>query len=246
MKIKYNTLMDYIKCPAYYKFKHVNKLTPEGIMGREYIWETLLKTVYYFYNTIKDENRIPKETEIKEYWAELYVEKEDELLFKDTSLKRNQLDSAHEFLKKFYIKHQYNPGIPVGVDVRYSIRIGNHEIEDGYIQLIRVMDGKVQIVYFDNGTYFPDDFRIKNDMRFTLMAYAYRHIFKEKENEFLYTHIRKGREMNVYRKQSDFNKLIRMLDNIGNAIENNLYWQKINHLCKSCPYSEACTNWDGR
>ena len=78
------------------------------------------------------------------------------------------------------------------------------------------------------------------------MAYAYRHIFKEKENEFLYTHIRKGREINVYRKQSDFNKLIRMLDNIGNAIENNLYWQKINYLCKSCPYSEACTNWDGR
>jgi len=246
MELKYDSLMDFIKCPALYKFKHRDNISLRELIGRDYLNNILIKTIYYFYNTILDEDRIPKEKEIIDVWSDLYVMKEKQLIFKNPTMRKEQLNYAREYLKKFYLKHKYNPGIPIGIDIRYDINIGNHKITNGKLQLIRIKDDKTQLVFFDNGRYIPDDFRRDNDIRFSLMAYAYRNIFKIKEEEFLYTHSRKAKEINVFRNQADFKKMINALDSIGKAIENNLFWQRISYLCKSCPYNEICTKWDGR
>lgn len=246
MNIKYDTLIDFLKCPVLYKFKNEDNIKLNKMMGRDYLEKSLINAIYFFYNIIQDEQRIPAERELLNYWSKLYVDKKDDLIFSNSNIERRQVDYCHEFLKKFYIKYGKNPGIPVGVNIPFDIQVGSHKIIDGNIQLILARDEKVDIIYFDNSMNLPDDFRQANDIMFTLIAYAFRTIFGQKENRFIYNHVRKGTEIDVHRSQADFNKAIRMLDNIGQAIEQGLYWQRISYLCKNCPYSELCTEWDGR
>lgn len=245
--IEYEALLDFLACPALYHFKHERKDKVNKYMGRKVIDKILIDSIYYFYNTILKENRVPSETELKNYYGEQFAEKEDLLNFKTSQQKkRYTMQYPGEFLKKFYIKHRDNPGIPIAVNEKFDVELGKHTIKNCNLQLVKMVGKKTEIMYFSNASYSPDTFKKNNDIKFSIMSYGFRNIFKQKEDRFVYNNVRAGKFLEIYRSNWQFKKMITMLDNIAEIIDQELYWQNIHYLCKACAYSEICYNWRGR
>lgn len=240
-------ILDFMNCPLKYKFKHINKVETKEKSARETFSETLHKTIQYFYNVIKDEQKIPSNAELRDYWGDLWLNDLDteKILYNTTNEKSRLTRKGYSYLQTFYQNHKYNPGIPIGVNVDYAINLGNYSIS-GNIELIRVKDGKVQLVYFSTSQYKPSEFQILNDISYTLTSYAYRQMFKEKENELICYHLATGKEIILYRNHKDVEKVLTTIDNIYNTIKDNRYWQRMSYLCSQCPYQDYCTNWTGK
>lgn len=247
MEIEYQALLDFLACPALYLFKHQRKDKVESYMGRKVIDDILTNTIYFFYNTILEEERIPSETELKNFYGTQFAEKEDLLKFKTSQQKKRYTQKyPGEFIKKFYIKHRDNPGIPIAVNEKFDVELENHKIKNCNLQLVKMVDKKTHIMYFSNASHNPDTFRKNNDLKFSLMSYGFRNIFKQKEDKFIYNSVRKGKFLEIYRSNWQFKKMVATLDNIAEIIDQELYWQNINYLCKACAYSDICYNWRGR
>ena len=236
-----------MNCPLKYKFSHINKIEPKEKSARVLFRESLHKTIQYFYNVIKNEERIPSNTELREYWGDIWLNDLDieKVLYNNSNEKGRLTKKGYSYLQKFYQNNKYNPGIPIGVNVDYTIQLDKYSIS-GNIELIRSKNDKIQVVYFSTAQYQLSEFQILNDINYTLTSYAFRQMFGQKEDALISYHLATGKEIFLSRGRKDVEKVLTTIDNIYNTIKEGRYWQRMSYLCTQCPYQDFCTNWTGK
>lgn len=246
VELSFNEITDFINCPLYYKFKYIDKLRAKNKGIKDFFKKTIHKTIHYFFNIIKDEKRIPSDTELRNYWGDLWFADLDteKIIYGNSSEKSRLTKKGYELLQKFYRSQKGNPGIPVDINLKYNINFNKYNIL-GNIELIREINNKIQVVYFSTATYALDEFRQKNDVGYTLSVYAFREIFKRKEDQLVSFHLKTCKEIYLHRDRKNIEKVLSSINNIYKIIENDLWYWRDSYLCKQCEYQEHCINWRG-
>jgi len=246
MEFTHQGLLDFMNCPLKYKFKHINKLEIAEKSSRELFRESIHDTIKYFYKTIMEEDRIPKNEELRSYWGDIWLEGVDikDILYNNKNERSIFTKRGYSLIQKFYQHNKYNPGTPIGVDVDYNINLDKYNIK-GNIELIRSKNNRIEIIYFSTSRYLPSEFQNNNDLSYTLSSYAYRQIFNLKEDGLINYHLKTNKEISLNRSSQDIEKVMSTIDNIYSTIKQELFWQRMDYLCKQCPYQDYCTNWTG-
>jgi len=248
IEFDYDSLITFMRCPLRYKFEYVNKIDTEKEGIKRFFSETIHETIKHFYKTLKDEGVKLTQKQLHNFWGNLWLEDVDteKIIYGNKSEKSKLTKKGYSYLNKFHRYNSSNSGTPIEVGLDYNINYMNKYKLSGNIELIRRTRVKLQIVNFSTSRYVPDEFRQKNDIRFTLNSYAFRQIFEKEEDETLYYHVRTNKKVPVYRGQNDYEKLLTIIDNVYKCIEEDLYYPRISYLCKQCKFHDFCTAWKGQ
>lgn len=257
MKIHIDEVMDYVTCPALYKFKDVDKLEPpqhgKGRPSKNSILElydaALHKAIAYLFNSVQD-GFFPSLSNLSKRWGYLWVKPrsdQEDIRFMQTSWRdthNTKRIQGWTKLQDLWAYYKENTGSPIMVNYPYEIQIGKH-ILVGNIDLVSIMkneNGRERIVM----TEFITDERqapflhIRRDWRVTAASYAFRKIMQVNEEKIVYHGIISGKLTETKRDEQDFQQLEHLLDSIDHMRQNNVFYPVFNERCLTCPYQKYC------
>ncbi|ABS83748.1 RecB [Bacillus phage 0305phi8-36] len=257
MRIHIDQVIDYVSCPALYKFRNVDKLEPpQPKKGRptknsivELYDEALHKAVAYIFNSVQD-GRYPSLTNMKNRWGKLWIApraKQEDIKFKQVSwrdtheLKRKQ---GWDKIEKLWLHYKEDPGSPIMVNYPYTVQIGKHTLE-GTIDLVRVAkkeNGRehIEMVEFITDERNAPFLHTRRDWRVTAASYAFRKIMKANEEKIVYHGIISGKLLDTTRDEQDYKQLEHLLDAIEHMQTHEIYYPVFNERCNSCSYQKYC------
>ena len=243
----YDSLITFMRCPLRFKFEYLEGIETGQESIKIFFKQTLHQTMKHFFKKLDEDEVILTQKQIHDYWGDLWLADVDseKIIYGNASEKANLTKKGYSYLNKFHRYQSDKPGVPIKVDLDYSIDFMDEYKFSGNIELIREKDNNIQIVNFSTSRYVPDNFRKQNDIRFTANSYAFQKIFEQKEDEIIYYHIRKNKSVNLHRDEDDYKKLLTIMDNVYKSIEDELFYPRISYKCKQCPYHKHCTAWKG-
>lgn len=247
IKVDFKAIDDFIKCPLLYKFRYIDKVETDKKDADEKLQESLVETVQDFYKKILDEDKVMSFKQLRVYWSDTFYKDKDkyDIIGRTSFNKSHDPKNTRRFIKNFIDRYETNPGTPIGVEVGFEVKLPKMVVT-GQLPVIRKINGKVDLLYIDSTFYNPDEFRADNYLFFTVMSYAYRKLFGEKEDQISYYNGYKDKLLVTTRDENDYKKDFVQIENIATIIKNNLFYQDYSYSCKSCPYQWECDHWDGK
>lgn len=243
----YDSLASFLKCPLRYKFKYKDNIIVDCFSHKMFSKQTLIETFKHFFKELEKGNVISSKA-LKDYWADKYMRNcdADKILYSYDKNKRRDIRRCYSLLNKFYRYIASEPGTVVAVDLDYEIDYMEKYKIYGNIDLVREnKDKQIEMAFFNFSQYKPQSFMIKNDIEVTMNSYAFNKIFKKEEDVSLFYHIKTNTIQNAYRNHKDYNKLLTIIDNVCECIDNEIYYPRHSYFCKQCKYNQYCTNWSG-
>jgi hypothetical protein len=243
-----------MECPMKYHLVFDHKV-PYHQPIREKFNECMRKTILFFYYSLLNENQITQE-KLKQKWGQLwftYISPEgmalrnERVILSNTpadAVRKLELEGASMVIN-FYRQNQTKRVLPIAVDYSYRIPIGNHVLVDSLELIRQVKDGEkdvVEVVDFKTSEYKPDIFMTTHDLKLTMQVYAYRRLFKMKEQRILYHFLKGGKEIYSYRDDDEMKRFEMTVIAVANAIEKKLFYPNYSYLCNSCTLRMECDN----
>jgi hypothetical protein len=145
----------------------------------------------------------------------------------------------------FYRQNQFKKVLPIAVDYGFRLPIGNHTLVDNLELIRQVKDPAgdiVEVVDFKTSEYKPDIFLTTHDMKLTMQVYAYRRLFKMKEQRILYHFLKGGKEIYSYRDDDEMRRFEVTVNSVANAIERKIIYPHYSYMCNGCPLRMECNN----
>jgi CRISPR/Cas system-associated exonuclease Cas4 (RecB family) len=257
MRIHIDEVMDYVTCPALYKFKDVDQLDPpqhgKGRPTKNSVIElydvALHKSIAYLFNSVQD-GFYPSKMNLSKRWGFLWTKPradQEDIRFRQTSWRdTHQIKNKQgwEKLQKVWEYYKENDGAPIMVNYPYEIQIGEH-ILVGTVDLVRVVKnekGREEIVM----TEFVTDERnapflhVRRDWRVTAASYAFRKIMQVSEQKIVYHGIISGKLTETKRDEQDYQQLEHLLNSIDHMSKHDIFYPVFNDRCLTCPYQKYC------
>lgn len=259
MEISIEELQTYLDCPAKYLFEHKYNLPKEKNDRTEYN-QAIHKTISYLYFSMLGE-RLPSAKQMKDKWASIWQEaKGQKGSLKDTLLQDRQpvmtdnrrvrgdkyVVDGMELIHNFYHFNKDKFGIPIAVDQEFRVPINGVTIT-GKFELVRESIDKstsnrfIEIVDFKTGSKVTDNFLIQNDLRMTIMAYAFRNLFNGQEDRLVYNYLKTGEEVYTRRTEKEFDRMKATITAVAEGLQNERFYPRQSFMCKSCPFKDACS-----
>lgn len=257
MRIHIDEVMDYVTCPALYRFKNVDKLEPpQPKVGRptknsivELYDKALHKTVSYIFHRVQD-GVYPSIRNMGKKWGFIWIKprsEQEDIRFRHTSWRDTHKLKEDQGWKRIQLLHEHyqeNPGTPIMVDYHYEVEIGSHILE-GTIDLVRAVTnekGREEIVMTE---FITDEknspfLHIRRDWRVTAASYAFRKLMRVNEQKIVYHGIISGKLFNTERQEDDFGQLEHLLNTIEHMRGQDMYHPVFNEQCITCPYQKFC------
>lgn len=252
MEITIDELYTYLHCPAKYDFKFNQQMEAkeqQSILFKE----ALHKTIYYFFFSVMNE-RMPTLAQLKDKWAHTYLEVFGETfdkndIFKTTQVQKNRRDPLQikgiEMLHNFYHFNKDNPGVPIAVNQEYRVPVGNLVIK-GTFELVREIvdpaNGRryIELVDFKTTDKSLDYFAVKNDLSLTIASFAFRNLFRAKEDRTKYHYMNTGRDIIVPKDERDYKRLEAIVSGVSRGIVEQHYYPRQTYMCRTCEFKEIC------
>lgn len=247
MRISVQELKDYIRCPLYYKFVHMNKL-PETKDINYYYNERIKLCLSFYYFSLIDRKVKSFESILRKWESVWFGNDMCELFNKDTlNTKSNE---AVMLLTKVYKRIIKEKITPVAVNFNYEVIFpGEENIHvTGEIDLIRIINDRTrkkqtQLLFLCMSRYYPDSFMIKSNLFFSLASYAFRDSFKEKEDSIIIDSVYGKEDVLTTRTGGDFSRARKSVENICRGIKNNVFYPTSNKIaCSNCAFKLFCIN----
>jgi CRISPR/Cas system-associated exonuclease Cas4 (RecB family) len=245
MKIAFNDLMEYVKCPIIYLMKTVYGKDEPSM--KDQFNKGIKKVLNNFFFRIMD-NEILTAEDLKNRWEIAWFKNMEvkDVLYGEQDKKAKMGYQGLDMLINFHRLNYNNPGRPLAVAYDYEIPIGEH-ILTGTIDLVReAKEGYrkfVDIVYFSTSDYAPDEWETANNLSTTLQSYAFRKEFILKEQRLTYYPLKTNKPIFTTRDEDSFKKLVSFVNIICTSIESNFYYPRPTVLCRQCPYKKFCEHW---
>ncbi len=265
MDTTFDAVYDYMRCPLIYNLKYVGGIeAPPNLYDQ---FEHLLKkSILYFHYRIMDDGTVISSAELKRKWESLWWSKKvDPKEYMLTPIygsipigghknRVSSLEATHKnlalrgwsILNKFYRTNHSKPGTPVAIDMDYRVNVGNSTV-GGAIDLARVIEQpigrKIELLILSSQRSTPTNFEIRNDLKGTFQAYAFRKLFEEEEDALIYYHLEKGNRIKTIRTDKDFKRAEAILSNVVKSIEEEIYFPRHTFFCHTCYYDKYCEQW---
>ena len=251
MDLTYEQIMDYYRCPLLYKFKHELKLDREQ-SDKELYNDSLQKTIMYFYYQVMNGN-VPSYEALSNKWfkmASKNVYTIEDIIFRqdNTSVSNGNFRSEYvKLIKEFYEREVNKTFTPIVVDTDIRVQIGDYHVMDSLelVREIKLENNKniIELVRFNSSIYKPISFLINHDFKLTLQAYAFRKLFKAKEDRLVMYGLKNGYITNTTRNEDEFKRLTAIINNVGNAIEEQKFHPITSRMCKQCQFIDVCDKY---
>lgn len=245
MKLYLTQLQDYIQCPLYFHFKHLNGLDDDKLSFR--LSSSLHELFYCFFFQVMD-NKIMSVDEILEKWNQIWFKGIDpvEFIFNPRTEEMDTGYKAVPLIQTFYDEYAYIPGAPLVINQEATIQIEGHEIV-GTIELVREMqEGAqrlVELVDFKTGTQVPTKWNVENDLAVTFQSIAFRELFGAKEHRILYHFLRSNRMFHTTRGRDSYDRFNAIVRNVCRSIERGLFYPRQTFMCTQCNFAAYCSAW---
>ena len=247
MRISVRDIMDYAKCPLYYKLKNIDCL-PEEKKIDEYFREHFKLALYFFYFSLIEKK--PKSYDLMmKRWGELWFSSEMLESFPEEELGKKS-NEAVELMTKFFNKHNYEPCTPIAVNMQYeAIFQGPENLHvTGEIDLVKVVNDRTArrqtiLNQFSLTKHPADVFMLKNNLTLSVASYAFRSSFKSKEDKIVMQNIRCAEDGETTRSGMDYSRAERAIRNICKGIKEGVFYPNPSPInCPTCPYRVYCLN----
>ena len=247
MRISIRDVMDYAKCPLYYKLKNIDCL-PEEKKIDEYFKEYFKLALYYFYFSLIEKK--PKSYDLMmKRWGELWFSNDMLSNFSEEELGKKSNDAV-ALMNSFFNKYSSEPSIPIAVNMQYeAIFQGPENLHvTGDIDLVKVVNDRTAkrqtiLTQFSLSKHPRDGFMLKNDLPISVASYAFRSSFKAKEDAIVIQNIRCAEDGGTSRSGMDYSRAERAIRNIAKGIKEGVFYPNPSPLnCPTCPYRLYCLN----
>ena len=238
---------DYIRCPALYDMKYNHKLL---INKPVTIKDILQKATLAYYNlTIQrvqnNESPVSFKTLTKKY--ESFYKP-----YKDIFNKDDYIEGLMA-LQNFF---DYMESIKLAVfNINSAYKITYKDVSlQGILNPIAVNQKKqleFLIMNYSNRT--PDTLEGELKLKYTIDQLAFNKSNRDLQVNGLRIHtikkvkkvkkVKKDTDLLIAKNDNDFNRFYSTLYNVGQAIQNNIYFVRDDHMCSSCLYRHQCKAW---
>lgn len=244
-KIHLEEILLYNYCPMAYKFKYIDKVSDNSINIEEEYNKAFKKTIYGFLVSSQDSN--PDFSTIKNIWGRLWIKQKKiiELIYEKPKSWRDTHNEKRKLgiysLKNFYDYYSKTPSFPILFNKEYECNIDDI-ILVGNFDIIREVDSKIQIINIKSSSRHFNSIHIDKDIETTAMIYAFRELFKIKEDDVLIYNAEKSKRRHTARSDKDFKMLEDVIVGIKKCIDQNIFYSCPNYKCHNCSYKIKCLN----
>jgi len=247
VRISIREIRDYVKCPLYYKLKHIDEL-PEDKKIDDYFRDYFKLSLYFFYFSLIEKK--PKSFDLMmKRWGELWFSSDMIELFSEEQLKEKSNDAV-VLMNSFIKKYGNEPITPIAVNMQYeAIFEGRENLHvTGEIDLIKVLNDRTNrretiLTKFNMSKTYPDNFLLKNNIELSISSYAFRSSFKSKEDKLLMHNVRCAEDTPTLRTGMDYSRAERSIRNICIGIREGVFYPAPSSMnCTNCSYRLFCLN----
>lgn len=245
MKIGFDEILEYARCPIIYLIRRVYGIEEENL--KDEFSEAVKKTIQHFYFQLMSNKVLDFESLLRK-WDSIWFKGVDanDIIYGQEPEKAKLGRDGAGMISGFYDDNAHAPGIPLAVAYDYEVPVAGHVIT-GTIDLVREVEENrkrtVEIVYFSTSGYKPVDWEIRNNLHTTMQAYAFRKEFQVKEQRLSYYSLKQRERFEAYRTDDQISRLESFVDIICTSIESNFFYPRPTVLCKYCSVKNFCEQW---
>lgn len=156
---------------------------------------------------------------------------------------------GENILKRFYTRHKDKPP-PLSKEASFGVKndepmeIGGHLIRGVFDRIDKNEQG-YYVTDYKTTKKSPEEnsFVLHRDPQFTLYSYAFRKLFGQEENSVLYYHLRSGTLLKTHRSQKDYDYICKVLDEVVEGVEKDVFTPFYGYHCGYCDYQIACEKY---
>lgn len=229
LKLRDQEVLDYIKCPNYFYLKYMSKIPLDNFETYKSLVDQVITA--YMYNLMN--GKVMSYKAMKKMWDNLADENPTILTDKkvlDGFGLINQVD-----------RYCYdNKVIIADIDSPYQINFKGNIILTGKIGIIRYNGDKLELFIVDTSQKQPDPFLLDMSLKYTMQLYGIKETSGYQLDGIHVYHVKSGREFYSMRSQKDFDRLKSLMENVGFAIRNEVFYPREDYLCSTCKFKVYC------
>ena len=249
MEIDIQDVKEYCFCPMYYKYKKENKKTKYINIVESYDF-VIRQSIFSFFALIS-EGQGPSMYILKRTFGAKWIgrkTKEDVMYLKPGDWRDSHNERRKKGIKalvKFYDLFKERHGFPIALNKTYSVPISKNLNLTGSFEIIRELKDKnnvssIDILHFRNDDVYKIDMAIDKDIEISALSFAFRSVFKVKEDQITIYSLHRGKSNITYRTKEDYRVMIRTIKNVAYLIKNKIFYAFPDNKCYSCIYKDVC------
>lgn len=257
MEIDIQQVLDYVACPALFRFKHIDQLEPpQSRVGRptknsivELYDIALHKAVAHLFHKLQD-GSYPHLRDLSNKWGYLWVKQrseQEDIRFQQTSWRdthKRKQTQGWKRLQLIWEHYKENHGTPIMIDYPYRVTIGSHTLT-GKIDLVRTVRNEKGREIIEMTEFVTDEknapyLHLRRDWRVTAASHAFRSIMNVEEQKIVYHGIISGKMFHTERTKEDYQQLEHLLNAIEQMTQHDIFYPVFNERCITCPYQKFC------
>ena len=228
-------ILEYIHCPIQYSL-YKNKVVPKKILT----YKDLLQSITKLFLVKLMDGAVLDLSSIKKEW--------DKICHKHSSIMDN--NKVVDGLSKLILMYKWAENIKLRIldlGFPFCFFIRNRQEENvavtGNIPTIALNKSNVpELLIIDYSNRHIEQSRLDIDLKYTLYCLAY----KRKTGQDLGIHLHNvhyNSDRYSYRNKYDYQRLVKIIQNVCYSIDENIYYPKESVMCASCPTAGACKLW---
>lgn len=230
LRLTETELLDYIRCPNLFYFKYRTKIP---VIEKKSLGKIVREAIDFYYMKLL-EGRAPTMETIKRKWDSLCDAEGNNITGK-------QILEGYGLLKLFDRYCREKKLIVADFLSSYEIAFPGNIILTGGIGTIRLIDKKLELFVVETGTKQPDQKLLNMSIRNTLRCLAAARTFKGYDLSYINVlHLKTLTEYRTYRSSIQYVRFEKAVQNIGNAIREEIYYPRESFECAKCPYKNFC------
>ena len=247
-KVNIKDIIDYCKCPKYYKLK--NKDSNEFNLKEAYD-KCLHKCFYCYLSGLQQDDIRSGIDTLKTRWGKEWIKlkKNSEIICTPSSFKRDTYDGKRkagiDAIFTFYDIMEKDKQFPIAINKDYELQITPNIILTGTWEYIREIERNgnkiIQLIKFQTeSNRFRTNHQINHDLELTAAALVFKTMFNIDEFEIAYVDIYLKKLILTTRSSGDFKTLKNTIISTIKSIENNLECISPDVTCYHCEYRNNC------
>lgn len=229
LKLTDEALMDYIRCPNYFYFKHISKIP----VNKTPTFHELVQQVIDAYMAKLMDGKIMTTRQFKKMWDDFAEEYPMIITEKRTLDGFGMINQIDRYCRQ-------NQVIIADINSPYQVNFKNNISLTGKIGIIRYNKTNLELFITETSQKLPDDFLLNMSMKLTLQMYAVSKTTDCQLDGIHVYHIKSGKELYSRRSAKDFEKLEKIIGDVGFAIRNELYYPREDYTCPQCKFKNYC------
>lgn len=242
MIVHVDDVYSFKKCQLRYHLNKLGEVTVKerGLSQEHKLFDHLLK---YYFEQLQQGNVLDFQQMKKKLSNMLYHKSNYNLLDPDKKKTRRREVKLIEYLRTFMEYESTISQKVVGVDVSFSMPFSPTFILEGSIPLVRVVDGKAEMVVFKITKNALDTVYAETDFSLTAYAMAFQIMFQRAPDVIKIYHLPTKSVYKTKRESRHFKRVKNFMKEMERTIKEGSYYTSESFLCPSCNARYACMRW---